>query len=278
MKLFTKAFQYIYNESGQVSPVRFAVVEKKGEDFYQQHCVFKCKDYLNDIVYTYNTKNPIVVYGLDTDKLKLPEKGQPLFLAIFYAGASFENNFALVNEYLKKKKHPEVVIHQVEKVAGDPLTIGSTHTYVLEVPEFFLKNTYNISLLSFFIRLCTYEALVFETFKELCECKKYGDYDNKYIQEVVKAKIFFDFDDEGYIWYAGPTYNDRVKISTYDQVVLHCNGFRNWMTSFPGLKNVEKVVDEDWEPDEPEDDWGDDDESYPDCSCNYCREARGELV
>lgn len=143
MYKFTEAPKHVYHESPQKNNLRWQVLFRDGDTFHPQTAVFRCKDYLNDVVAKYYNWN-VIAYGLNNENMKLNEEGVWLELTGIYDMPIFLHN-------LETCIQPEIVDTSLEyeEIDGGLLMF---------VPRFFFKNTYFISLLSYMIRVSNCET------------------------------------------------------------------------------------------------------------------------
>jgi hypothetical protein len=134
--------QMVLTESGQYNPIRWAIVKRDGDTLTPTTAWFKCKDYFNDVVAAKNDTF-FTQYGFDNHEVvEKGSKGLWVLVKYIYDLPSFAKRVAAITN----KDHPV----SIEKVDGD--------TLLLFIPEFYLVNTYRISLLTYLIRLCNQEV------------------------------------------------------------------------------------------------------------------------
>jgi len=137
-------------ESGQVNPIRWAIVQRDGDVLTPLSAWFKCKDYFNDVV---AAKNGIFFekYGFDnTNVVVKGEEGLWVYVKDIYHMPTFRKNVAAVT-------NPDHLV---------ALTRMTATTALLFIPEYYFVNTYRISLLTYLIRLGNMpksEAVIFES-------------------------------------------------------------------------------------------------------------------
>lgn len=94
------------SEAPQVSTARFSLFQREGDIAYQSSTYFKCKDYLNDVLYAIETGRTITAYGFSFNPEKQKIDTDATRLLITFSKASelenFKNNFPKLNEWETK--------------------------------------------------------------------------------------------------------------------------------------------------------------------------------
>lgn len=191
---FTYNSKGAYSEIGQPNSIRWAILSGTPEDgFVNESSWLKCKDFFNDYVVAYNGGKRFSIYCFSTEKMTIPAKGVPVYMAVKDVCPSFEHNIKILN------LPQSIEMYECE------------HVFILKLDELYFRSTYNISLLSLMIRLCNIEHK-FKDYTEFVEYKEHPKQDQDLWDNVVKHNYFFDIPEplQQYIWYEGPKYNDKV--------------------------------------------------------------------
>lgn len=219
---FTYTSKGTYSEIGQPNPIRWAILSGTPETgFVNESSWLKCKDFFNDYVVAYNGGKRFGIYGFSTEHMNIPEKGQPVYMAVKDLTSSFLPNLNTLNGGL-----PEPV--GVLKAEDD--------TVVLRIPAYYFENTYNISLISLMIRLCNIDY-VFSSYEEFVNYKQHAGQDQNLWNNVVAKGKYFNLPDhlKGYVWYAGEQYNSTKEMQVYQMSsLIHNGGVVSWGAHFNG--------------------------------------------
>lgn len=215
-----------YAEEGQPNPIRWCILSGTPETgFINETSWLRCKDFFNDYVVAYNGGKRFQIYGFSTEKMNIPAKGQPVYIAVDALTKSFYNNLGCLNAWLKENNTP--VIKSIE---------GMSH-YILEFDSFYFNNTYNISLISLIIRLLNVEEK-FEDFGDVLTYKAFATKDQQKWDKAVEAGRFFNIPEQlnKYIWYCGAECNSEKPPADYSlPSVCHNNGMLSWTTYMKGM-------------------------------------------
>lgn len=198
-----------YVETHQANPIQYCILKEKDGVYENVTNWFKCRDFFNDIVYTKQTRKSFSIYGFNSD-LGL-SKNDSLFVALNNLIPEFKDNWALVNNYLKDNNLPIVSLFE---------------NNVVEIPNFYTKNTFNISLLTALMRFSNYKKL-----DKIEDIKTATDnYVEKSILNAIKFPLFqLPENKQGYVWYMDSGLNDKKEVSaSYLPSYVHNNGIISW--------------------------------------------------
>jgi len=216
-----------YSEEGQPNPMRWMILSQVAPGtFTNESAWLKCKDFFNDLAYTMQTGKSFSIYSFDAGKMKASfETDGYVKMLLDVLTPTFLDNLTMLNDWLDgAPKMPRI---QWERQEDGKVLISLA-------PEYF-KNTYNISLISLIIRLCNYDNMVFNTFKDLEDCKKFPYGDQWKWNTVVKKKIYFNLPEalQKYVWYEDATHNSETIKEGYSipQLVHNC-GVCSWSKNF----------------------------------------------
>ena len=94
------------SEAPQVSTARFSLFQREGDIAYQSSTYFKCKDYLNDVLYAIETGRTIEAHGFSFNPKKQKIDTDATRLLITFKQEDelkhFKNNFPKLNEWETK--------------------------------------------------------------------------------------------------------------------------------------------------------------------------------
>lgn len=220
MKLTFKD-QSSYSEESQSNPIRWAILSGTPEKgFVNESAWLKCKDFFNDYAVAYNGGTRFGIYGFNTTNMTIPKLGEPVYMAVKCLTKNFMFNMNTFNTWLKDNGHLTIPYYTVDK-----------EVVVLEFDQFFLKNTYNISLVSLMIRLLNDETFN-GTIEDLKTHKIPGDgRDQQKWGTVVAKNIYFKLPKklDGYLWYCGEKSNSNTEVPVYQlSGLVHNNGVVSW--------------------------------------------------
>lgn len=209
-----------YSEIGQPNPIRWAILSGTPETgFVNESSWLKCKDFFNDYVVAYNGGKRFSIYAFSTENMTIPAKGEPVYMAVKDTAYNFLSNLEVLNTGIP---HP-IGVHTIDGVV------------VLEIPAFYFESTYNISLISLMIRLCSI-VYPFVDYQEFVNYKDHATQDQNLWDNVVKHGKFFNLPEQlkQYVWYEGTQYNDKVfKGEGYQLASLvHNSGVISWSKYF----------------------------------------------
>ena len=208
-----------YAEEGQTNPIRWINLKKIDDKTFESASNWwKCKDFLNDLAYTYQTGKSFSIYGWNAGNIPTPPKGEDFWFAVKNLSSDFFHNIEnVLNPWLKEQKMPEVKL-----VKQDPVLLA-LH------PKYF-DNTYNISLITLIIRLCNYEGMKFNNFQEVIDCNKFPGGDQDKWDAVTTKKRYFNIPVKfrKYVWYSSPQYNSEVDVGYQISGLVHNNGVVDW--------------------------------------------------
>lgn len=207
-----------YAEEGQTNPIRWINLKQvDAKTFESSSNWWKCKDFLNDLAYTYKTGKSFSIYGWNAGEVGHPEPGKPFWFAIKNLSEPFFHNIKnVLNPWLKTQGMPELQL-----VKQDPVLLALD-------PKYF-DNTYNISLITLIVRLCNYE-MKFNNFQEVIDCTKFPSGDQDKWNAVTTKKKYFNIPDKfkKYVWYSTPEYNSEKDVDYQISSLVHNNGVVDW--------------------------------------------------
>jgi hypothetical protein len=212
----------VYNEESQQNPLRWWLLQPKGEVLESIAGPMKCKDFFNDIVYTLNTGKVFSIYQFNSEVVKKLKKGDPLYFLLTSTATEFINNVEkTLNPWLEAQGAPPLLL------------IPSDQGLVLSLAPFYYKNTYNISLIALLVRMFNIDVKLTKMEDLTDKTVPYGDW-SKW-NPVKQRGYFFKLPEsvDKFIWWQGSGYNNEVITEecsegyTIPQLV-HNNGVLNW--------------------------------------------------
>ena len=143
---------YNLTESHQSNPLRWTIVSVDGDTITPLAPVMKCKDYFNDVV---AAKYEVFFEQYGFNNIVVPkQEGLDVLLTFVKFPETLKSKLSLV----ENPAHPV----QVRVVDDESLLIY--------IPEYYFKNTYRISLLTYLIRLCNSTPLQLESCVDFISC------------------------------------------------------------------------------------------------------------
>lgn len=220
-----------YSEEGQPNPMRWMLLSQITSGTYQNESAWlKCKDFFNDLAYTMQTDKSFEIYSFDAGKMKASFENSDdcINMLLDVLTPTFIHNLEIINKWLDDRQNlPHIYWEKQDKgkvfITFDPI---------------YFKNTYNISLISLIIRLCNYDNMVFNTFKDLEDCKKFPHGDQWKWDTVVKKGIYFNLPValQKYVWYEDATHNsETIKDGYMIPQLVHNNGVVAWTKAMEKL-------------------------------------------
>lgn len=208
----------VYTEIIQKNPINWCILHPDGDSFVNLADWMKCRDFFNDVAYVVNGGKPFTIYNFNTTPLVgkvTPDN--PFYLAVNNCFPTFPKNVEVLNKFLKKHKVPEIFIDET-KVSGE---------YVICLDPYYLKSSYNISLITLLIRTVNVNKVI-TSINDLVEKDLgYGDFSK--LQIIKNKNVWFNVPKNlnlEYSYWAGTVYNN--KNNCYDVHIIHNNGVLNW--------------------------------------------------
>jgi hypothetical protein len=136
-----------YSEIFQPNPIRFHTLKETEEPGVYQIVSgkWKCKDFMNEAVYSYHTGKSASIYGFQSSPQYLNKNSDhfPLLAHITAPFDVYENNIALVNDWLIEEGCDPVEVNELEAKTD----------VLVKLPLQCLENTYFMSVYTLLIRL-----------------------------------------------------------------------------------------------------------------------------
>lgn len=211
-----------YAEESQPNPLQWQIFVETPAGFEPQCSWIICKDFFNDYVLAYQTKQTFGIYGFNVGQMKVPEKGQPIYIGVRRTNKHFVNNLEAINTWLVQQGLPAITCTRVKDAEPE---------YLLTFPEYYFSSTYRVSLITLMIRLGNDAEFQAVTFDDFVTYQKFAPRDQNKWKVAVDAKWFFQIPKhQEYIWYCGPEHNNQKipnnlqKWNSY----IHNNGLISW--------------------------------------------------
>jgi len=143
---------------GRSSGLSYGFLQKKDEDnFITISPMSTCKDYLSDVVFgeRFNIPETNVIYGFRHTRVGLFEDQN-----FAYLGGHVIDKPVYLNVLRQNYANLQTAVNNLEKDIFGSDFLTSIHpteqkdTFIFELPIFWTTNTYYISFISFFMRLC----------------------------------------------------------------------------------------------------------------------------
>ena len=208
-----------YSEISQDNPLRWYLLKQTGpESFKRVSSRWKCKDFMNEVVVCWHTKKEFTIYNFSTknDMLNRESELLPLLCELLFSYEVFENNLAVINEYLIEQELDPVYVQEWKPGFA-----------FIGLPLDSLRSTYHMSLYTLLVRAAHIEAKV-DTFADL--------YKKGYPQDVkllntLKTKVPREMPEEQqqYIVYCNNNYaikRDATEVTLGTSMIHNC-GIQN---------------------------------------------------
>jgi hypothetical protein len=223
----TKTLDRTYSEVPQVNPLHWETLFKEEDgSFTPTSNLFKCKDFLNDIVAAYH-KVFFMTYGFDNNK-PLNEEG--VYFALSNTGKNLEHNLALVNDWCKETNRDG------NEWCVSILGKAPNKKEVIFVPRWVFDSTYLISIVSWLIRISSHD-IAHKSLMDMATYNKdvYGDCPFKlYFDKMRKVGINTPTKKKYWAFAMGQN-SDKL---TYNPGI-HDNGVYNWLMCYAEGKKKE---------------------------------------
>lgn len=209
-----------YSEIGQMNPIRWEVAHKLPDGTYEVVSkIFKCKDFLNEVVASYHTKKDLSVYGFKTSYSIMALEGiEALPLVLSNVTEEFHHNLEIINKYLTEINFP---ILSVEATADKK--------WLLNLPMKYMESTYYMSHITLYIRCASIKKKC-HNMDDLIASQTHTD--QVYLNQAIKLKPIHWFKDnqkEYVSQYASHGWKKLFKdVQSTDGHYIHDCGFINW--------------------------------------------------
>ncbi len=212
------------SEVSQSNPIRWWLAKKTGDNEYTAVSYkWKCKDFMNEVVACYHTKESFSIYGFKTQPsmLDFDMDYLPLVVQISENEDTWTHNINSLNEWLLSQDLEPV---ETELCHGN--------YWVVRLPLVALQNTYFMSVYTLLIRCCN--ASMWNSFEQ---CKDVNCLDDKSLLLSLKIKLpkHFPLVLCDYFLYCGKYNNvkigEQVKNKGIYTGTLHDCGLQGWGNS-----------------------------------------------
>lgn len=216
-----------YCEVGQQNPLRWYLLKETAPGEYQKVSErWKCKDFMNEVVVCWHTKKEYSIYGFSTKNSMLNRGSDhlPFLLELDeeVPFSVFENNIAVVNEYL--------IEHGLSPVFTAP---WKENLAFLALPLDALDSTFYMSMYTLLVRAAHIPTAV-DTYDKLYKAAYDQD---KGLMATLKTKVPSEMPEEQkkYLVYCNDTYNIKRDDSdpSLSTSMIHNCGIQGWNSNKP---------------------------------------------
>lgn len=210
-----------YTETGQINLMRWKTLFREEDGtFTPTSLIFKCKDYLNDMVLA-RKGHFFMMYGFYNEKKGINTEG--LYVHVLHLKKDFMHNLGLVNDWCERtNKLGETFCVSVVESTKDEA--------ILLIPAWVMESTYLVSLVSWLIRISSHDKAT------SCENLMKGAYDygdcpfKAYYQGMLDKGMNLPTKDKHvYYNYSGDSENRPFKVKSHFSF-LHHNGIADWLS------------------------------------------------
>lgn len=133
-----------YAEIPQTNPIRWRNLKPTGDgNFEAVSGWWKCKDFQNEVVASFHTKENYSIYSFTVNYNTFFAPGQKsLYFEVKNLVPGFWNNLQHLQNYLQSEGAPQITITKLDEERA-----------FIELPEYYLTNTYFISVITLLIRM-----------------------------------------------------------------------------------------------------------------------------
>lgn len=215
-----------YVQVPQPNPLQWQIMHRKKDTLYSQAGEMQCRDFFNDVVAHKKTEKVFHVYGF-TNEVKFNRFGIYLLLTKIHNPSRFISNVNnTLNVRLKEQLGVSVELYEQDE-----------NSVVVHVPNKVWTKTAYISLATYVLRLCNYEA-VYSCWNDLFTASApINSIENAFDSKTKKIAKDFSFalpsKYKKYWYFAGEVFNSNT--SDWDGHVLHNNGYNNWCYYMKGV-------------------------------------------
>jgi hypothetical protein len=137
-----------YAEVGQTNPLRWECLYKESEGvFSKQSKLWKCKDFLNEIVAKYHG-HLLGCYGFTADSVQTNEEGVYVLLTNIVDKDVYRQNIGSINSLAAAQGFPTIEL------------IDADEGFVCLLPRKYFETTYPVSLLTYLMRVANTGTVV----------------------------------------------------------------------------------------------------------------------
>jgi len=177
MQIKEQIIPMVLGEVGQQNPMRIQVCKKTGDNEYTIVTPpFRCKDFLNEVVVSYNTGKDFSIFGFKTLNKEMGLREDMEHLPLFLTHVSkywYDNCVSVLNPYLKDVGFPSL----------DVDTGG-----MVFIPLKYLESTFYISIISLLLR-CMSQTIKLKGMEHCLEYLKVTNpSDYTYMRTAVQSK------------------------------------------------------------------------------------------
>ncbi len=225
-------------EASQVNPIRWWLAKETGINEYTAVSYkWKCKDFMNEVVACYHTKESFLIHGFHTkpSMLNFDMDYLPLVVKISVSEEMWTHNINSLNEWLMSQ--------DLEPVETEECDTGH---WLVKLPLVALQNTYFMSVYTLLIRCCNAPV-----WNSLEECKAVNSLEDRSLITSLEKKLPKDFPLVlcDYFLYGGEYNNVKIGESVLGNGVytgtLHYCGLKGWGNSTNwGKMHLPKVQEE----------------------------------
>lgn len=211
-----------YTEISQPNPLRWMIVTPTEDGGFKNETGWlKCRDFFNDYVYARQTGKTFSIYGLDTSKINVAPKDQPMYLLLDVCTQAFQHNLEVLNIWLLSQDLPQIEFEYYKD-----------KKWLIALDPFYLENTHHISLITLFIRLMNQE-FEFQDFDSILNFTDFPHSEQEKLKIVVKKGFFFNLPErvKDCVWYVNGEYNSKkIPYMEYGlATTVHNNGVLGWL-------------------------------------------------
>ena len=228
MNIIPKTFQE-YGEMGQINPIRWTILHRKGEDYIYQSNPFKCKDFFNDVVAYRKVKKSFEMYGFKNN-VKFNREGLYVLLTNLRNLMLFDWNLAKLNSKLIDQGLPYVALLD---------DLQSDESCVLLFKKEHFASTYIISLLTILIRCCNYN-IQFDCWDDFfSEVSPLNTVENSFTQYAKELSQKYGFIPPVKEWVYLPGIGADYDLEDHRfPNMVHNNGVSNWALALKINKGI----------------------------------------
>jgi len=215
-----------YREVGQPNPLRWVLLYRDGDNYYNQTNEMKCRDFFNDLAAKRNGRE-MRIYGFDTEHIKWNRFGMYVLLKNVFNVEKMCNNLEIINTRLKQDLACKLRYRAVEE---DPTQL------IIHIPELLFSKTYYISLVTMVIRLSNYD-FPYTKWEDFFSDKAPASTTdgvvtfNPEARKYLAKKGFVLPENVAQYWmYAGATYHDQNAAYVSSNTAVHNNGILGWLS------------------------------------------------
>ena len=203
-----------YAEVGQTNKLRWInCFREQDGTFSHESLVWKCKDFLNEIVRKYQGQDSSI-YGYNAGSMRVNEEGVWHRLLFIHDIEVFKKNLGSIS---KLPGYVPLEIYDCEQAPQD-----TKQGLMVLIPKYYFENTYRISVLTYIMRICNVDKVIEDFINH--PTKSIDNTSPKHHDAIIKRGFVEPV--KGYWYYVG---KEHTNLKSPCTSTVHNCGMNAWM-------------------------------------------------